>query len=407
MQRKTQRKIDTAVIIVNWNGQELLFDCLDSLRKQTYYNFKIILVDNGSVDNSVKYVQNNFLEVKIIELNENTGFAKGNNIGISEALKNTNIKNVVLLNNDTKVKSNFLEKLINAINSKDLNKQYKKIGALAPKILLWKKKNEQCLVNSKREINIKKNDEVTANGSQYSNSWKSGSWTTDCVIDAIGASIGLDGRGYGIGNSKIDEGQYNKVKEVFGICGGATLIKRATLEDILENNKWRKFKTKNNQILKYQEYFDDNFFAYYEDTDLSWRIRLKEWQIITVPEAIVWHIHSATKTPSSFKAYYLNRNRFLMMLKNFPWKFLWKGLLLTPKSYFKFTKTNKSKKYIQGNKTEKKIRKKTIRKIKIVWVMVKVSCNLLFNFPKVFWQRRSIQKNKIASNRKIKGWFLN
>ncbi len=383
------KKINTVVVIVNWNGKKLLPVCLSSLLEQTYEGFKIILVDNGSVDGSVKYVKQNFPEVQVVELSENTGFAQGNNIGISVALQGENVENVVLLNNDTRVESDFLEKLVEATDDKlFLNK---KIGALAPKMFLWQKGdfNFTSKVDEKNKL-----------------------------IDAVGAKVGLDGRGYNIGHGEIDLGQYDEKQEVFGFCGGAVLLRRDALEDIagIENNS---IKTPSVLLQKgggHREYFDESFFAYYEDADLSWRMRLRGWKIFTVPEAVVWHLHSATVDTvksKTFKAYYLNRNRFFMMLKNFPGKLLWSGLKLVPKSYFKNENNgdgDKNEDEIVNNGNEK-VKSKTksdikiARKVIMVWVMTKVGWSLFFNSWRLWRKRRYIQRRRIADLAKLKKWF--
>jgi GT2 family glycosyltransferase len=362
---------NTAVIIVNWNGRHLLKKCLQSLVEQTYQDFEIILVDNGSVDNSVDFVRKKFPQIRIVELEENTGFAQGNNIGISLAIKDKNIQNIILLNNDTETERDFIKNLITTDENKSLNKKYKKIGALAPKMLL-----KNCF--------------------QDNNSQK--------IIDAVGAGTALDGRGYNIGNGETDKGQYDQQREVFGFCGGAVLLKRKMLEDVVEDGDWQQ-EVKNRKPLKCQQYFDNYFFAYYEDSDLSWRLRLRGWQVITVPQATVWHLHSATAEPFSFfKAYYLNRNRFLMMLKNYPRTFLWRGLIRVPGSYLRFLQTAKGKKYIQG-KNQTSFFKKIIRKIKMLGVLSRVIGNIFWHCPLIIKQRKKIQKNRFLPNEKIEKWF--
>ncbi len=377
-----QGKIDTMVIIVNWNGQHLLGDCLQSLQEQTNQNFKIILVDNGSTDSSVSYTRENFSKVKIIELTENTGFAKGNNIGISRALENKKIKNIILLNNDTKVKKDFIENLIQYQEEHRGSTSVLKIGALAPKMLLQNK------LRSK-----------TAQSTQS--------------IDAVGARIGLDGRGYNIGHGEIDEGQYDKSQEVFGFCGGAVLLRREMLEDIrLVKSKICFAKvgplqscegsTFTKEDIKYHQYFDNNFFAYYEDADLNLRMRSRGWRTVTVPKAVVYHLHSATADTiksKTFKAYYLNRNRFLMMLKNFPRNSLWKGILQIPKSYFK-SKDDEGEQKSTKNKNINKQNKATEipkSKIKMIGVMTRMVYSLLFNTPRIIQQRRLIQSRTLIS----------
>ena len=419
-----QDKIDTTIVIVNWNGQHLLGDCLQSLEKQTYQNFKIILVDNGSTDDSVSHTRENFPKVKIIELTENTGFAKGNNIGISKALEDANVQNVILLNNDTKVETNFLEKLLDKVDdkteqeekqqgrnktmvnlpshprrTKQSDQQAGKIGALAPKILLWN-------VSSSPESNHQVG--------------------RDRIIDAVGARISLDGRGYNIGHGEIDNRQHDKSQEVFGFCGGAVLFRREMLEDVAETRSLQSCRDrvsakKTSSVPlhpafaglrkggRYKEYFDDNFFAYYEDADLSCRMRLHGWKIITVPSAVVYHLHSATADTiksKTFKAYYLNRNRFLTMFKNFPRKLLWKGLLRVPKSYLKFTDGKSGQKNIKKNNKQGKVISMIKNKIIMTGVMTKVIGNLLLNLPKIIYQRRQIQNSiSVKKNNFIK-WFV-
>jgi GT2 family glycosyltransferase len=99
-----------SVIIVNYNGKKWLQKCLDSLLNQTYTNFEIILVDNKSTDDSIKFLKTNYLDkrLKIIEHKENSGFSGGNNIGIESAKG----EYILLLNNDTWVDSDFLEKIM-------------------------------------------------------------------------------------------------------------------------------------------------------------------------------------------------------------------------------------------------------------------------------------------------------
>lgn len=103
-----------AVIIPNYNGQKYLSDCLKSLRKQSFRDFKVIMVDNGSSDGSISVVKRDFPEVQIIGLSENTGFANAVNVGIKE----TGAKYVFLLNNDTVCEEGVIEALANVLDKK-------------------------------------------------------------------------------------------------------------------------------------------------------------------------------------------------------------------------------------------------------------------------------------------------
>ena len=103
-----------AVIIPNYNGQKYLSDCLKSLRKQSFRDFKVIMVDNGSSDGSLSLVKRDFPEVQIIGLSENTGFANAVNVGIKE----TTAKYVFLLNNDTVCEEGVIEALVNILDKR-------------------------------------------------------------------------------------------------------------------------------------------------------------------------------------------------------------------------------------------------------------------------------------------------
>ena len=99
------------VIVLNWNGKDLLKDCLESLEKVEYPNYNILVVDNGSSDESVSYVQTEFPEVELLILDQNYGYAKGNNRGFEYA-KSHGAECVVFLNNDTIVDPKFLDELV-------------------------------------------------------------------------------------------------------------------------------------------------------------------------------------------------------------------------------------------------------------------------------------------------------
>jgi GT2 family glycosyltransferase len=178
---------DIAIIVLNWNGREFLKICLDSLRTQTFKGFKVILVDNGSTDGSVEFVRENYPEVAVIALDKNYGFAKGNNVGIEEALKNKDIKYIALLNNDTEATPYWLGELIQALdNNTD-------VGFCTSKMLRFY--NRQ-------------------------------------IIDEAGHAFCRYGFAYKIGVGEEDKGQYDNFRMVFGACAGAVMYRRAMLEEI-------------------------------------------------------------------------------------------------------------------------------------------------------------------------------
>jgi len=100
-----------SIIILNWNGLKDTIECLESLKKITYPNYEVIVVDNDSTHNEAGEIQERYPEVRLIKNSANEGFCRGNNIGAKVALKN-NPDYLLFLNNDTIVKTNFLEELI-------------------------------------------------------------------------------------------------------------------------------------------------------------------------------------------------------------------------------------------------------------------------------------------------------
>ena len=100
-----------AYIIIGYNNEDLLAECLDSILSQTHQNNWILFIDNMSSDNSVKFVKEHYPETTIIEPGKNTGFAKGNNIGIARALEDEQVGYIVLLNTDARLDKNWTEKI--------------------------------------------------------------------------------------------------------------------------------------------------------------------------------------------------------------------------------------------------------------------------------------------------------
>lgn len=118
-------------------------------------------------------------------------------------------------------------------------------------------------------------------------------------IDSVGVKAADNGMGYNIGVGERDLGQYDAPAEVFGPCAGAALYRRAMVDQV--------------------GFFDQEFFAYYEDLDLAWRGRLAGWRCVAAPRAVVLHVHSATSGKMSpFTIYQVQRNKWFTIVKNWP-----------------------------------------------------------------------------------------
>lgn len=126
-------KPTVSVVVLNWNGKHFLEKCLDSLLNQDYPNFEVLLVDNGSTDNSLEFVRSKFGKngkLRVVALRKNHGFSKGNNIGIKYARGDY----IIVLNNDTEVKKNLITKLVETAERSE------RIGSVGCKIVTDKGK---------------------------------------------------------------------------------------------------------------------------------------------------------------------------------------------------------------------------------------------------------------------------
>lgn len=123
-----------SIIILNWNGLKDTIECLDSLKEITYPNYEVIVVDNASIQNEAVLLQKKYGGyIRTVRTKKNLGFAGGNNVGIRQVLREENSKYVLLLNNDTVVKPNFLDELVK------VGEQSGKIGMIGGKIYYYQR----------------------------------------------------------------------------------------------------------------------------------------------------------------------------------------------------------------------------------------------------------------------------
>jgi GT2 family glycosyltransferase len=337
-----------AVIIVNWNGRKLLSDCLSSISNQIYDNYRVIFVDNGSEDDSVDFIRNNFPYIEIIELDQNSGFAVANNIGIRKAFEDKDIRYIVPLNNDTKVDNNFLRELVQTYDEYS-RIQGEKVGSVAPKILKFYE---------------------------------------DEKIDSAGILVYKDGSAINRGMDENDGEKYNTSVEIFGPSGCACLYLREALEDVA----YQKLQTATNSNND-KEYFDEDYFCYYEDVDLAWRLRLRSWKSIYTPKAKVWHIHSATGVSfSPFKALHIHRNQYYNLIKDFPFWFLVKGLLFMSYRYWLLMMST-----LKGKGPSARLREKSSR-FELMKIVFRSWWQILANIPKLLRKRKFVQEKKMISS---------
>ena len=179
-----------SIVILNWNSYEVTLDCLLSLRKIDYRNFEVVLVDNGSVDGSPEKLLENAPEIRLIRNPTNLGFAGGCNVGIRDAIRR-GIDYVLLLNNDTIVAPDFLTRLVDVAESEE------NIGALSPKVLFFDHP-----------------DRLNYAGGEHRR------WSLFPKI---------------FGLRQLDDGRFDKIRQVSLLTGCAFLIKEKVIAPIIKN----------------------------------------------------------------------------------------------------------------------------------------------------------------------------
>lgn len=248
------------IIIVNWNQYNLTANCIRSLQSINYSNYRIIVIDNASLDGSPEKLSKEFgPQVDLIFHDKNIGFTGGSNAGIQYALAQ-GAHYIMLLNNDTIVHPNFIDPLMEQIRSNP------GIGVVTPKIYY---------------LNHAKTNRI----------WAAGGETT--IWMGISRSRG---------RGQIDNGQFNSVQEVDYASGCCLLTKRDVLEEVGS--------------------LTNAYFAYYEDVDWCFRVKQKGYQILYVPQSSIWHsVGSSGKTNPSREGvqspfvHYLNSRNHIWFLR--------------------------------------------------------------------------------------------
>ena len=242
--------MEVSVVIPNFNGIAFLDSVLASLEGQTLNNFEVILVDNGSTDGSCSFVTANYPWVHLIELSENFGFCGAVNAGIRAA----KAPYVLLLNNDTEVKEDFVEEMLAAI-----------------------RRHKNAFSCGARMVQYHDRDKLDDVGNYY------------CAL----------GWSFARGRGK-DIHAYETEDRIFSACAGAAIYRKKILEKI--------------------GYFDEEHFAYLEDTDIGYRARIYGYENWYAPKAIVYHVGSGTSGSryNQFKTRYSSRNNIYLIYKNMP-----------------------------------------------------------------------------------------
>ena len=319
-----------SVIIVNWNGLSHLPDCLGSLSQQTFRDFEVILVDNGSEDDSVSFVKQHYSWVELVRLDENKGFAAGNNYG----LKHTTGDYIVTLNNDTRVEPDWLEILV---KTADMHNDAGMVG---------------CRICS---------------------------FDDPEMIDSIGMGICRDGMSRGrFRNRRWSSLKMNDVEKILFPSACAALYRKSMLDEI--------------------GFFDDEFFAYAEDSDLGLRGRLAGWQAVVATRAVVYHKYSRSSGSfSSLKVYLVERNHYWVVLKNFP-----AGLVFLQPFYTMLRYLEQTRTVVCGSGAGNEFRSSE-SKSGLIKSLLKAIFDSLRGMPRMVRKRRQVMAIRRMSRRDFAG----
>lgn len=213
------------------------------------------------------------------------------------------------------------------------------------------------------------------------------------VIQNAGSVLLSDGSGADRGDGEEDRGQYDRREEVFAACGCAVLYRRQMLDEVGR--------------------FDPIFFLYYEDTDLSWRMRLRGWKVLYEPSAVVEHLHSGTSGEwSPLFTFHVDRNRLFMILKNAPPGFVlrayaslvWTTLSIVVPALARRLRGQPPREAPRSAADGSSSRR--MPPIARARVAIKVVGSFLRHAPAMLRRRRSIRRRKVVGDAEIMRWFI-
>ena len=291
------RRPTARVVIVNWRRPELTIRAARSITQQLESEDALVVVDNASGDDSVERLRQAGLTV--VQSSENLGFGAGVNLGARGMIEDV----LVLLNNDAVAEPGFLEAILAPLSTPPTTPIFSAQrdsaratldcapAAATARILLagrWAPAapGQQALLSPGTGRWVRVSDEAAARGEG------------EVLVNSTGNLVDASGNGYDR-DWLVPAGQEHSPSQVFGLCGGACAIRREA---------WQALGG-----------FREDLFMYYEDTDLSWRLRERGWAVVYVREAVVLHEHASSSGTSSAMFIRVNaRNRILVAAAHSP-----------------------------------------------------------------------------------------
>ena len=399
MRKVKNKKITKSVIIVvNWNGLDLLKGLFDSLKRQTDKDFSLIVLDNGSYDGSKYFLFKEASKDKssfptwVLNAEENYGFALANNIAISFAFDYLEFENIILLNNDTRPSKNFIETMHAKANKYFVGKSPVK-----------NKKGSFPFLSDSREW------AVGSLAPLIENHFNKG------TVDSAGILFSDDGNAInkGVGEKIVD---FKREEEVFGPTGAAVMFRVKALKDTalppekiafvqkindFSPRLWqvsvdRETEMEDSLPLPIKEFFASRYFAYFEDVDLALRLRLRFWSCVLIPQAKIAHHHSATgKSYSPFKSFHIHRNQYFNLVRGFPLKRLLGGFKQAFKRYFLLIKSVR-----KGRGPAAELANRN-GKLNTIWLVIKGWASVITNLIGLIKERFYIQSRSLLSDKEF------
>jgi len=244
-----------AIVILNWNGKRYLEQFLPSVLASRYSRFEVVVADNASSDDSVAFLRAAYPNVRVLELSENFGFARGYN----EALAQVQADYYVLLNSDVEVTPDWIGPVVELLETEP------RAAAGQPKLLAFHQRDH------------------------FEYAGGAGGW-----IDTFGYPFS---RGRIFDVTERDQGQYDTPQEVFWASGAALFIRASVYHELGG--------------------LDPFFFAHQEEIDLCWRLQRAGYRVFCCPQSVVYHVGGGTLPKGNSRKTFLNfRNNHIMLAKN-------------------------------------------------------------------------------------------
>jgi GT2 family glycosyltransferase len=433
--------------VLNYDGGDMTLRCLDALRELDYPRdrVEVVLVDNGSIDGIADRVRDERPDVVLLEPLANLGFAGGCNLGIGDPSAG-DYDYVALLNNDALPAPEWLSPLVDALEG-DAG-----LGAASSKILFadrfwgvrletvasrgngvrlsgldvdgrpawdeakfdegfwgagppvageagsrWTKASAEVRVaasafpvapkriavrlsaDAPRTVTLSTGGEDRSVSVGPEPSWFELDLPADAhdVVNNVGSNLYAGGFGGDRGYLERDEGQYDEPIDVFAWCGGSVLLRPRYLREV--------------------GLFDERFFLYYEDTDLSWRGRLAGWRYRYVPASVVRHEHAASSGEGSdLFRYFVERNRLLMLAKDAPARMAARAALIEARSMLRAVDGEYLRPVLHGQRPRPNVAPQKVRSMR----------SYAKHLPAMLRDRRRLAAGRVVDDADIVAWMV-